>query len=408
MQRIHDNGHVYKGMYEGWYCPRCADFKTEAEIGPDNTCPIHQIPLDREQRGELVLPPLDASRSRSSASTPSSPDFVQPAPALQRGARVHHRRPAGRLALAARKLTLGRDGPVGRRRTSSTSGSTRSSTTTRRSSLRPRRRGPDRPFWPATFHVIGKDILKFHAVFWPAMLLAAGIAAARARVHPRLPADADASGGAQDVQVARQRARPVRGHRPFGTDALRYYCFREVSFGQDGGVSTATFGERYETELANELRQPRQPHARDDRALPRRRRARRRARPGARARTSTASPTRSARCSTAPRSRRRSSAIWQRVRRLNRYVEEQRAVAARQGRGAAPASSTASLRSLAEGLRVGDRPAASPYMPETQRRSCCDALGDAATLALDGAALGARPGGQRVGDRSSRCSPSRQ
>ena len=39
----------------------------------------------------------------------------------------------------------------------------------------------------------------------------------------------------------------------FGTDALRYYCFREVSFGQDGGVSTVTFGERYETELANEL-----------------------------------------------------------------------------------------------------------------------------------------------------------
>ena len=39
----------------------------------------------------------------------------------------------------------------------------------------------------------------------------------------------------------------------FGTDALRYYCFREVSFGQDGGVSTKTFGERYESELANEL-----------------------------------------------------------------------------------------------------------------------------------------------------------
>ncbi len=39
----------------------------------------------------------------------------------------------------------------------------------------------------------------------------------------------------------------------FGTDALRYYCFREVSFGQDGGVSTVTFGERYESELANEF-----------------------------------------------------------------------------------------------------------------------------------------------------------
>ena len=49
MQRIYDNGHVYKGMYEGWYCPRCADFKTEQEIGPDNTCKIHLIPLTREQ-----------------------------------------------------------------------------------------------------------------------------------------------------------------------------------------------------------------------------------------------------------------------------------------------------------------------------------------------------------------------
>src|SRR3712207_3750622 len=49
LQRVHDNGHVYKGLYEGWYCPRCADFKTEAEQGPDHTCPIHEIPLQREQ-----------------------------------------------------------------------------------------------------------------------------------------------------------------------------------------------------------------------------------------------------------------------------------------------------------------------------------------------------------------------
>src|ERR671916_394325 len=41
MQRVHDNGHTYKGVYEGWYCPKCADFKTEAEIGEGNTCPIH-------------------------------------------------------------------------------------------------------------------------------------------------------------------------------------------------------------------------------------------------------------------------------------------------------------------------------------------------------------------------------
>src|SRR5215213_9229572 len=49
LQAVYDNGYVYKGMYEGWYCPRCADFKTDAEIGPENTCPIHRIPLDRER-----------------------------------------------------------------------------------------------------------------------------------------------------------------------------------------------------------------------------------------------------------------------------------------------------------------------------------------------------------------------
>ena len=54
-QRVYDNGHVYEGTYEGWYCPRCADFKTEAEIGPDHTCPIHKTPLDREREENLSL-----------------------------------------------------------------------------------------------------------------------------------------------------------------------------------------------------------------------------------------------------------------------------------------------------------------------------------------------------------------
>src|SRR4029078_12523907 len=45
LQRVHDNGHVYKGLYEGWYCPRCADFKVENEIAEGNRCPIHEIEL---------------------------------------------------------------------------------------------------------------------------------------------------------------------------------------------------------------------------------------------------------------------------------------------------------------------------------------------------------------------------
>src|ERR1700757_3063461 len=49
LQRVYDNGYVYKGIYEGWYCPRCADFKVENEILEGNRCPIHEIELTRER-----------------------------------------------------------------------------------------------------------------------------------------------------------------------------------------------------------------------------------------------------------------------------------------------------------------------------------------------------------------------
>src|SRR5207302_5406643 len=49
LSRVRDNGYVYEGTYEGWYCPRCADFKSESDIDPGNRCPIHHIELTREQ-----------------------------------------------------------------------------------------------------------------------------------------------------------------------------------------------------------------------------------------------------------------------------------------------------------------------------------------------------------------------
>src|ERR687884_617774 len=49
LQKVYDNGYVYEGTYEGWYCPRCADFKTEAELEEGNRCPIHRIVLERER-----------------------------------------------------------------------------------------------------------------------------------------------------------------------------------------------------------------------------------------------------------------------------------------------------------------------------------------------------------------------
>ena len=77
MQRVHDNGYVYKGIYEGLYCPRCADFKTENEIGPDETCPIHKIPLDH-QKEENWFFKLSAFQEKLEQLYADQPEFVRP------------------------------------------------------------------------------------------------------------------------------------------------------------------------------------------------------------------------------------------------------------------------------------------------------------------------------------------
>ena len=76
MQRVYDNGYVYKGLYEGWYCPRCADFKVENEILEGNLCPIHEIPLTRESEENWffklsALPGAARAALRGAAATSS-------------------------------------------------------------------------------------------------------------------------------------------------------------------------------------------------------------------------------------------------------------------------------------------------------------------------------------------------
>ena len=106
LQRVHDNGYMYKGLYEGWYCPRCADFKTENEIGDGNRCPIHVIALTREReenwffRLSAFQEPLERLFARAARLRPAR------AP-LQRGARVPRAGAAGRLALARARCTGG-------------------------------------------------------------------------------------------------------------------------------------------------------------------------------------------------------------------------------------------------------------------------------------------------------------
>ena len=100
VQRIYDNGHVYAGTYEGWYCPRCADFKTDAEVEDGNRCPIHKIVLEREKEDNWFFRHVHVPGAAREALR-RAPGLRHAAEPLQRGALVHQGRPARRLALAA-------------------------------------------------------------------------------------------------------------------------------------------------------------------------------------------------------------------------------------------------------------------------------------------------------------------
>ena len=112
VQRIHDNGHVYAGTYEGWYCPRCADFKTDSELVEGNKCPIHLIELEREHEDNWFfrLSTFQEPLERLYAERPGLRHSADP---LQRGPLVHQAGPAGHLPVA-RAAEVGRAGALGR------------------------------------------------------------------------------------------------------------------------------------------------------------------------------------------------------------------------------------------------------------------------------------------------------
>jgi methionyl-tRNA synthetase len=253
LARVRENGFVYEGSYEGSYCPRCADFKAENEIDDGNRCPIHHIELTREQEDSYFFK-LSAFQERLEQLYSEREDFV--APRTRYNEALSFIRSGLRdVPLTRHKLTWGVQVPwdpehvfyvwfdallnyytaLSYAPAPPTAAAGGEDLTSR--------------FWPASYHVIAKDILRFHAVYWPALLMAAEIELPEhVFVHGYLLMEGEkmskSLGNVLDPFAVIER---------FGSDALRFYLLRDVPFGQDGSVSTASFELRYESELANEL-----------------------------------------------------------------------------------------------------------------------------------------------------------
>ncbi|MBJ7519288.1 MAG: methionine--tRNA ligase [Solirubrobacteraceae bacterium] len=248
---VKERGHVHLGLYEGWYCPRCADFKTDAEIGPGNTCPIHKIDLIRESEQNWFFKLSDFQQQLEDLFD-SNPDFVRPKHRFNE-ARQFLAQGLQDVSLSRNQLTWGVEVPWDPEHVFYVWFDALLNYVTALSYARP---GEDltEEFWPAQVQLIGKDILKFHTIYWPALLMAAGLELPEHVVVHGFLLMRDADGSEHKMSKSLGNVLdPFQIIEDFGADALRFYCLREVRFGQDGAVSTAGFAARYESELANEF-----------------------------------------------------------------------------------------------------------------------------------------------------------
>jgi methionyl-tRNA synthetase len=245
LQRIYDNGAIYQDVYAGWYCVGCEAFKTEDEL-VDGNCPIHDRPAEWLEEKNWFFR-LSAYQEQLLALYDERPDFVQPQ------FRYNEARSfiAGGLhdfSISRATQTWGVPIPWDESQVAYVWADALVNYLSALSYARP---GTDLvpTFWPAVRHLLGKDILRFHCVYWPALLLAAGYEPPQHLfVHGYLNLD--------ERKISKSLGNvidPLDLIDVYGADAVRFWCARAVSFGQDGNVTLESFHERYERELANEL-----------------------------------------------------------------------------------------------------------------------------------------------------------
>ncbi|HMI86799.1 MAG TPA: methionine--tRNA ligase [Polyangiaceae bacterium] len=244
-ERIQKNGDLYLGSYEGWYCVGCEAYYTEKELEPGGICPIHKT------AAELIREPtyffkLAKYQDRLLELYERRPSFVQPITRLNE---VKSFVRSGLEDLSVSRTTFSWGVPVPNAPghvmyvwfDALFSYLTPMLATAER-----------RAFWPANVHLIGKDILRFHAVYWPAFLLSAGMS------DDELPRAIFAHGfltvnGDKMSKSRGNTINPLALAEAFGVDTLRYYLMRAFAFGQDGDFKVEELIGRYNTDLGNAL-----------------------------------------------------------------------------------------------------------------------------------------------------------
>jgi methionyl-tRNA synthetase len=245
VQRLYDAGDVYLGTYEGLYCISCEEFKTGSEILDGQLCAIHKIPLERVQEQNYFFR-LSAYQDRLLKLYGDHPEFVRPETRMNEVV-AFVKGGLQDFSMSRTSFDWGVPIPWDPKHVVYVWVDALFNYITATGFGVDEQRF--RSIWPADVHMMSKDILRFHAVFWPAMLLSAGLLVPRSVfVHGYLLV-----GGEKMSKTRLTGIHPFQLTDHFGVDAYRYYFLREVPFGQDGSFSWESMAARYNAELANGL-----------------------------------------------------------------------------------------------------------------------------------------------------------
>ena len=245
-KKMYDKGDIYKGHYEGLYCKPCESFWTETQA-VDGKCPDCGRPVTKE-REEAYFFKLSAYADKLAKYYDEHPGFIEPVSRQNEMVNNFIKPGLQDLCVSRSSFKWGIPVPVNEDHViyvwldALTNYITALGYGSEDDSLY-------KKFWPVDVHLIGKDIIRFHMIYWPAFLMS---------IDEPLPEKVFAHGwvlidGGKMSKSVGNVVDPVILAERYGVDALRYYLLREFTFGSDGSFSNENLINRINSDLANDL-----------------------------------------------------------------------------------------------------------------------------------------------------------
>ncbi len=246
-QKLYDKGDIYKSEYEGWYCVPCESFFTDSQL-VDGKCPDCGREV-RKEKEEAYFLKLSKYQKQLEDFIEQNPDFIYPESRKKEMINNFIKPGLQDLCVSRSTFKWGVPVPFDDKHVIYVWIDALSNYITGLGYDTENPSEKYKKYWPANVHIIGKDILRFHTIYWPIMLMALGEELPKQVFgHPWLLSGND--------KMSKSRGNVIYADDlcdRFGVDAVRYYLLSEMPHAQDGTITYETIIERFNSDLANTL-----------------------------------------------------------------------------------------------------------------------------------------------------------